>query len=95
MSAASIFEFKFDADNATEGVKLATDVGTDMTKTVGYLRHEVVLDVTDSGHVSVITFWNEQAQGEAVLGKYINDAKIKTATDLAGAAPSGFLGVVQ
>lgn len=95
MSAASIFEFKFSAENAVEGVKLATSVGTDMTKTVGYVRHEVVLDVADAGHVSVITFWDEQAQGETVLAGYINDAKIKSATDLAGAAPTGFLGVVQ
>ena len=96
MSAASIFEFRFDSANTAEGFDLASAVGKDMEPTEGYLRHEVVRDIADAGHVAVITFWNEQAQGEAVLAAYLHDAKIERATVLGGGSePKGFLGLVQ
>lgn len=95
MSAASVFDFPFQADNAAEGGELATAIGHDMTLTEGYERHEVVRDVADPAHVAVITFWHTQAQGEAVLGHYIEDDKIKRATALIGAAPTGFLGLAD
>lgn len=93
MSAASVFEFRFGPEQADEGVELARRIGADMPPTEGYIRHDVVQDVADAGHVVVITHWHHQAQGEAVLKHYIRDAKVERATELAGAAPSGFLGV--
>lgn len=95
MSAVSVFDFPFKAENADEGAKIANDIGHDMTLTKGYERHEVVRDVANPAHFSVITFWHEQAQGEAVLGDYIKDDKIERATTLIGAAPSGFLGLTD
>ena len=95
MSAASVFDFSFKSEDAVEGAEIATAIGHDMTLTEGYERHEVVRDVADPAHVAVITFWHEQAQGEAVLDRYINDDKIVRATALIGAAPTGFLGLVD
>ena len=95
MTATSVFDFKFKAENATEGGEIATAIGHDMTLTEGYERHEVVRDVADPAHVAVITFWHDQAQGEAVLGKYINDDKIVRATTLIGGPPTGFLGLAD
>ena len=96
MTVSSIFDFHFPQEQAKAGVDVAQSIGSDMTTTEGYVRHDVVHDLTDSGHVAVITQWNEQAQGEAVLAKYLHDAKITKATDLAGGkAPSGFLGAVM
>ena len=95
MSAASVFDFPFKAENATEGGEIATAIGHDMTLTEGYERHEVVRDVADPAHVAVITFWHNQAQGEAVLGRYLSDDKIVRATTLIGAAPTGFLGLAD
>lgn len=93
MTVASIFDFRFPKEHAEEGVDVANSVGDDMTKTEGYVAHEVVRDFSDSGHVAVVTHWHEQAQGEAVLAKYLHDEKIQKATELAGKAPSGFIGV--
>lgn len=96
MTVASTFEFTFPKENAEEGFTVATSIGADMPATSGYVDHQVIRDVADSGHVLVITHWNEQSEGEAVLGDYIHDAKVVKATDLAGGtAPRGFLGVVQ
>ena len=95
MSAVSVFDFKFQADNAKEGGEIASAIGHDMTLTEGYERHEVIRDVADPAHFSVITFWHEQSQGEAVLSDYIKDDKIARATTLIGGAPSGFLGLTD
>lgn len=94
MSVASVFDFRFTPEHAKEGGELASKIGADMLPTVGYIRHEVVRDLTDAGHIVVITHWQEQAQGEAVLQDYMHDAKVARATELAGASPNGFLGVV-
>ena len=93
MSAVSVFDFPFKAENASEGGDIATAIGHDMTLTEGYERHEVLHDVSNPAHFAVITFWHDQAQGEAVLGKYLQDDKIAQATKLIGAAPTGFLGL--
>ena len=95
MSAVSVFDFPFQAENAAEGGEIATAIGHDMTLTEGYERHEVIRDVADPAHVAVVTFWHDQAQGEAVLGRYIKDDKIVRATTLIGAAPTGFLGLAD
>ena len=92
MSAASVFEFRFKAEDAMEGVDLATRIGNDMPATEGYLRHDVIHDAGDPAHVMVITFWQEQTQGERVLSGYVNDAKVSRATELLGVPPAGFLG---
>ena len=87
-----MFDFAFKAENAVEGGEIATAIGHDMTLTEGY---EVIRDVADPAHVAVITFWHDQTQGEAVLGRYIHDDKIVRATTLVGAAPTEFLGLAD
>lgn len=92
MSVSSMFEFKFPAAQADAGYEVAKAIGGDMPATTGYEGHDVIRDLTDPGHVAVITRWTSQDQGEAVLSEYLGDAKIKQATELAGGAPGGFLG---
>ena len=95
MSVASVFQFRFAKANTDEGVEVARAIGADMQTTDGYLRHEVIRDLTDSAHVAVITYWAEQSQGDEVLRTYINDPKIQRATELIGSEPVGFLGVLD
>ena len=94
MNVKSLFEFKFSAAKREEGVRLAESIGGDMPSKEGYLSHEVIQDVSDPGHVMVNTLWNSREQSEAVLTVYNNDPKIKRATELLGAPPTGFVGDV-
>ena len=94
MSVKSMFEFKFPAAAREEGVRLAESIGGDMTSKDGYLSYEVIQDVSDPGHVMVNTMWGSRQQADAVLSAYINDSKIKRATELIGAPPTGFVGDV-
>ena len=94
MNVKSLFEFKFSAQAREEGVRIAQSIGADMPAKAGYLSHEVVQDVSDAGHVMVNTLWKSQQQAESVLSVYNNDDKIKRATELLGAPPTGFIGAV-
>ena len=94
MLVKSMFDFRFPAEAAEEGVGLAQAIGNDMPALEGYLDHEVVQDVADAGHVMVNTTWESRAQAEAVLGSYQKDAKIGLAEKLIPGGPQGFIGSV-
>ena len=94
MTVKSMFDFKFPAEHATEGVALAHGVGADMTSKAGYLDHEVITDVKDSGHVMVSTHWESEDAANSTLNPYQHDDKIAQATKLIGSAPTGFVGEV-
>ena len=94
MAVKSMFDFKFSADVADEGVKLAQAIGNDMPPLDGYLDHEVVQDVADKGHVMVNTRWASREQAQAVLGSYQKHEKIKRAEALIPGGPQGFIGTV-
>ena len=89
-----MFDFKFPAAGREEGVALATAIGQDMPPLAGYQGHEVIQDVADPGHLMVNTQWANQDAANAVLTPYQHDDKIKRATELIGAAPSGFVGTI-
>jgi len=94
MAVSSVFEFRFSPDTTDEGVGVAQAIGADMPATVGYIGYDVIRDLADPGHVLVITRWNTQAEGQAVLASYIHDPKVARATELLGHAPQGFLGEI-
>ena len=94
MTVKSMFDFKFPAQHADEGSALCHSVGVDMTKKAGYLDHEVISDVKDSGHFMVCTHWESEDAAMAVLNPYQHDDKIVKAKKLIGAEPTGFVGEV-
>ena len=94
MTVKSMFDFKFPAEHADEGSALCHAVGADMTKKAGYLDHEVISDIKDSGHFMVNTHWQSQDVAMAVLNPYQHDDKIVQATKLIGTEPTGFVGEV-
>ena len=95
MTVKSMFDFKFPAQHGAEGIALVRSVGADMTKKAGYLDHEIILDLSDSGHAMINTHWESQEAAMAVLNPYQHDDKIVQATKLIGAPPSGFVGEVE
>ena len=95
MTVKSMFDFKFPSQHTAEGVAIARAIGADMPAKAGYLDHEVILDVSDSGHVMVNTHWESHEAAMAVLDPYQHDDKVVKATKLIGAAPSGFVGEVE
>lgn len=95
MTVKSMFDFKFPAQHADEGVAVARSIGADMPAKPGYPDHEVILDVSDAGHVMVNTHWESAEAAMAVLDPYQHDDKVVKATELIGAPPAGFVGEVE
>ena len=94
MSVKSMFDFKFPAQHAAEGVAIAKSVGADMTTKAGYLDHEIIQDVKNPGHIMVNTHWENEQAAMAVLNPYQHDDKIVQAKKLIGSEPTGFVGEV-
>lgn len=94
MTFVSMFEFRFLAQHSDEGRDLARAIGADMPALDGYVGHEVVQDVADPGHFMVNTRWASREQGEAVLGAYRSDGKVKRAEELIPGGPKGFIATV-
>lgn len=92
MPVSSVFDMRFSPEAAEEGFNLSREIGADMTTTAGCIGYDVIRDLTDPGHVVIITRWHDRSDGEVVLGTYFTNPKITRVTELLGAVPTGFLG---
>lgn len=95
MPVKSMFEFKYPVPHAVEGIALARSIGANMTAKACYLDHEIIVDVSDSGHIMVNTHWDSQDAAEAALNSYQHNDKIGQVTKLIRAVPTGFVGAVE
>jgi hypothetical protein len=55
MAVFSIWESRFPSDLAAEGRRATAAIWKDMLVFDGYLRHEIVEDLDDPGHLFVIS----------------------------------------
>lgn len=94
MAVDSNFDYAFPADAAQEGMEILKAIGVDMTTKKGYVEYHIVQDISDPGHLQGITRWDSEESSNGTLSVYINDDKIKRATELIGHSPTGFVGTV-
>lgn len=94
MAVDSNFDYAFPADAAQEGMDLLKAIGVDMTTKKGYIEYRIVKDLADPGHLQGITRWDSEASSTETLSVYVDDDKIKRATELMGTSPTGFVGEV-
>jgi quinol monooxygenase YgiN len=70
VSVFSIWESRFPADAADEGRRVTEAIWSDMTGFDGYLRHEIVGDLDEPGHLFVISEWESRAAADRTLVEY-------------------------
>lgn len=92
MAAISTFDYRYSPDTRDEGIELCKQIGHDMIPLDGYVDHDVVQDVTDSGHMTVTTKWESAEKAHATLAVYRNDPKIQRTIELLGTESPGFVG---
>lgn len=92
MAVESCFDFQFPTTAREEGLEVAKAIGADMPARAGFVEYRVLQDLTDPGHVQVTTRWDSNDSAQKVLTAYLQDTKIKRATELIGSAPTGFVG---
>jgi quinol monooxygenase YgiN len=67
MSVYSIWESRFPAETAQEGISATKAIWQDMPCFDGYLAHEVIQDLDQPGHLIVIGHWASREAADAAM----------------------------
>ena len=67
MSIYSIWESRFPAEAAQEGIGVTKAIWRDMLSFDGYLTHELIQDLDQPGHLIVISRWASREAADAAM----------------------------
>jgi quinol monooxygenase YgiN len=67
MSVYSIWESRFPAESAGEGVSVTKAIWRDMESFDGYVGHELIEDLDQSGHLIVVSRWASREAADAAM----------------------------
>jgi quinol monooxygenase YgiN len=81
MSVYSIWESRFAAETAQEGIAVTKAIWQDMPCFEGYLGHELIQDLDQPGHLIVIGRWASREAADAAM-IYASHPKAKRADQL-------------
>jgi heme-degrading monooxygenase HmoA len=81
MSVYSIWESRFPAETAEEGIRVTKAIWRDMLGFDGYLAHELVQDLDQPGHLFVVSRWASREAADAAMS-YTSHPNAKRAEEL-------------
>lgn len=81
MSVYSIWESRFPAKAADEGIRVTKAIWRDMPSFDGYMNHELVQDLDQPGHVLVVSRWTSREAADAAMS-YASHPNAKRANEL-------------
>jgi len=67
MGIYSIWESRFPAETAGEGISVTKAIWQDMPSFDGYLAHELIQDLDQPGHLIVIGRWASREAADAAM----------------------------
>jgi quinol monooxygenase YgiN len=82
MAVFSIWESWFPPEHHTAGREVTEAIWRDMQAYGGYLRHVIVEDLDDPGHLIVVSEWQSRAAADATLAEYAEHQNAKRANAL-------------
>jgi len=82
MTVFSIWESRFPPERRTAGREVTEAIWRDMQAYGGYLRHVIVEDLDDPGHLIVVSEWQGRAAADAVLAEYAEHENARLANAL-------------
>jgi quinol monooxygenase YgiN len=82
MAVFSIWDSRFPPEAAAEGRALTEAIWRDMLSYEGYLRHTIVEDLDDSGHLIVISEWASRDAADRVREEYAGHEHARRADEL-------------
>ena len=81
MAVYSIWESRFPAETADEGIRVTKAIWKDMRSFDGCLGHELLQDLDQAGHVIVISRWASREAADAAMS-YASHPNAKRADQL-------------
>jgi len=92
MSIYAVWEFRFPAETAQEGLGVAEDIWRDMFGFEGYLGHELVRDLDDPGHLLVVSRWTTRQRADDSFVEYAGHPNARRAEHLVREPRGRFVG---
>jgi quinol monooxygenase YgiN len=81
MSVYSIWESRFPAEAAEEGVRVTQAIWEDMLSFDGYLEHDLIQDLDQPGHLIVVSRWTSREAADAAMS-YASHPNARRANEL-------------
>ena len=81
ISVYSIWESRFPAEAAEEGVSVTKAIWCDMVSFDGYLAHELIQDLDHPGHLFVLSRWASREAADAAMS-YASHPNARRANEL-------------
>jgi hypothetical protein len=94
MPVYSVWESHFPVEEIQDGRAITEAIWRDMTQLDGYLTHELIEDLDDSGHLLVVSQWTTRQRADEVLGEYANHPNARRANELVSRPRTRFVGHV-
>jgi heme-degrading monooxygenase HmoA len=63
----SIWESRFPAESAEEGIRATQAIWRDMVSFDGYVGHELIQDLDEPGHLFVLAEWESREASDAAM----------------------------
>jgi quinol monooxygenase YgiN len=82
MPVFSIWESRFPREHLERGRAVTEAIWQEMPAFAGYLRHAVVEDLDDPGHLFVISEWESREAADKVLADYAGNPNARLANEL-------------
>jgi quinol monooxygenase YgiN len=82
MPVFSIWESRFPPEHAERGRAVTDAIWGEMPSFDGYLRHVVVEDLDDPGHLFVVSEWESREAADKVLADYAGSPNARVANEL-------------
>lgn len=92
MSIYAIWEFRFPAEAAREGLGVAEAIWNDMPGFEGYVGHELIRDLDDPGHLLVLSRWTTRQWADDSLVEYAGHPNARRAEQLVSEPRRRFVG---
>ena len=92
MPVYSVWESHFPAEAAQEGRAITEAIWRDMSEFDGYVAHELVEDLDDTGHLLVVSQWTTRQRADDTLREYANHPNALRANQLVSFPRTRFVG---
>ena len=82
MPLYAIWESRFPATRAEEGLAVTEAIWRDMPCFEGYLSHELLVDADDPGHLLVVSLWASREHADESLRLYAGHPNARAVNNL-------------
>ena len=82
MPVFSIWESRFPPEHVERGREVTDVIWQEMPDFSGYLRHVLIQDLDDPGHLFVVSEWESRESADKALAEYASSPNARLANEL-------------